>query len=158
MKTLRSGHLKFYLDTAYTRGVLPMFYLKLVSIYKRLQRAGALRRRLHPAHLHPRHPPDAGPGGGNHGPLHVAGTVKATQQPQKIPGGKVKLPARCSLTLSAHFDVWVTVWVRSVDPHFDPHKIQQKQNKNSRNQAISGVSWSCYPDLNWGPHPYQQPN
>ena len=32
-----------------------------------------------------------------------------------------------------------------------------KQNKNSLNQLISGVFWSCYPDLNWRPHPYQLP-
>ena len=35
--------------------------------------------------------------------------------------------------------------------------VREKQNKNSRNPPISGVSWSCYPDLNWRPHPYQQP-
>ena len=60
-----------------------------------------------------------------------------------------------SLNLSAHFAVWVKLWVAPTAPLFDPHYFKEKQNKNSRNRAISGVSWSCYPDLNWGPHPYQ---
>ena len=76
--------------------------------------------------------------------------------PSKAPGRKAKLPARCSLTLSAHFPVWVKLWVNPPDPLFDPHYFEGKQNKNSRNPAISGVSWSCYPDLNWRPHPYQR--
>ena len=75
--------------------------------------------------------------------------------PSKAPGRKAKLPARCSLTLSAHFPVWVKLWVTPPDPLFDPHYFEGKQNKNSRNPPISGVSWSCYPDLNWRPHPYQ---
>ncbi len=75
--------------------------------------------------------------------------------PSKAPGRKAKLPARCSLTLSAHFPVWVKLWVTPPDPLFDPHYFWRKQNKNSRNPPISGVSWSCYPDLNWRPHPYQ---
>ena len=31
----------------------------------------------------------------------------------------------------------------------------QKQEKSRQNQAIPAGFWSCYPDLNWGPHPYQ---
>ena len=31
---------------------------------------------------------------------------------QKIQGRKSELPALCFLNLSAHFYVWVTVWVR----------------------------------------------
>ena len=73
----------------------------------------------------------------------------------RAPGRKDKLPARCSLNLSAHFPVWVRLWVTWTDPLFDPHYFHAKQSKNSRNPAISGVSWSCYPDLNWRPHPYQ---
>ena len=30
---------------------------------------------------------------------------------------------------------------------------QEKQKP--RNHCGYGVFWSCYPDLNWGPHPYQ---
>ncbi len=54
------------------------------------------------------------------------------------------------------FPVWVKLWVTPTDPLFDPHYFRPKQNKNSRNPTISGVSWSCYPDLNWRPHPYQR--
>ena len=77
------------------------------------------------------------------------------RKPPKAPGRKAKLPARCSLNLSRHFPVWVKLWVTPPDPLFDSHYFEGKQNKNSRNPAISGVSWSCYPDLNWRPHPYQ---
>ena len=77
--------------------------------------------------------------------------------PQRIktPGTRAKLPVWHSLSLSGHFGVWVTVWVRPVDPHFDPHKIPRNRNKNSRNPAISGVLWSCWADSNCRPHPYQ---
>ena len=29
--------------------------------------------------------------------------------------------------------------------------------KPPKSEDLSGFSWSCYPDLNWGPHPYQAP-
>ena len=114
-----------------------------------LQYAGPLRRGLHPAHLHPRHPPDAGSSSRNHGELHEPDDVMPDRKPPKVPGRKAKLPARCSLNLSRHFPVWVKLWVTPPDPLFDPHYFEGKQNKNSRNPAISGVSWSCYPDLNY---------
>ena len=34
-------------------------------------------------------------------------------------------------------------------------KSSQGKTKNTRNPKISGVFWSCYPDLNRRPHPYQ---
>lgn len=41
------------------------------------------------------------------------------------------------------------------DPHFDPHqKIKIRNKKPSKTEVFEGF-WSCYPDLNWGPHPYQ---
>ena len=61
----------------------------------------------------------------------------------------------CSSDLSEHFAVWVTVWVRPVDPDSNPHEISQNCNKNSRNPVISGVFWSCWADSNRRPHPYQ---
>ena len=121
----------------------------------RLQYAGPLRRKVHPSHLHPRHPADAVSGSGNHGKFHEPDDVTPPLNHSKASGRKAKLPARCSLTLSAHFPVWVKLWVTPPDPLFDPHYFEGKQNKNSRNPPISGVSWSCYPDLNWRPHPYQ---
>ena len=73
----------------------------------------------------------------------------------KTPDRKAKLPVRCSLNLSSRFAVWVKLWGVPPDPLFRPHYFAGKQNKNSRNLTISGVFWSCYPDLNWRPHPYQ---
>ena len=55
--------------------------------------------------------------------------------PSKAPGRKAKLPARCSLTLSAHFPVWVKLWVTPPAPLFDPHYFWRKQNKSSRNPS-----------------------
>lgn len=35
------------------------------------------------------------------------------------------------------------------------NSLVTKYEKSSRNLMISRVFWICYPDLNWGPHPYQ---
>ena len=43
------------------------------------------------------------------------------------------------------------------DPHFDPHRFIAFCNKKSPKTEVFGDFWSCYPDLNWGPHPYQAP-
>ena len=48
------------------------------------------------------------------------------------------------------------MWVNLPALHINPYKLKGVLYKNSRNKAISGVSWSCYPDLNWRPHPYQR--
>ena len=50
-----------------------------------------------------------------------------------------------------HFRVWVTVWVRN----FWPTRKVTFCNKKSPKTAVFGDFWSCYPDSNWGPHPYQ---
>ena len=54
--------------------------------------AGPLRCGLHPAHLHPRHPPEAGRGRTDHGQLHGAGDVnaandKSTERKQNLLSG-----------------------------------------------------------------------
>ena len=41
------------------------------------------------------------------------------------------------------------------DPHFDPHRFIAFCNKKSPKTEVFGDFWSCYPDSNWGPHPYQ---
>ena len=41
---------------------------------------------------------------------------------QKIQGRKFRLPALCFLNLSAHFYVWVTVWVRRLT-HILTHTV-----------------------------------
>ena len=47
--------------------------------------------------------------------------------------------------------MWVTVWVRNFWP---THKVTFC-NKKSPKTEVFGDFWSCYPDSNWGPHPYQ---
>ena len=76
--------------------------------------------RIHPPHLHPRHQAEAGRSSGNYGQLHGAGQVSTKEQ--KIHGRKAKLPVLCFLNLSAHFYVWVTVWVRRLT-HILTHTI-----------------------------------
>ena len=74
---------------------------------------------------------------------------------QKIQGRKAELPALCFLNLSAHFYVWVTVWVRRLT-HILTHTVSaEKSKKNPRNRMISGIFWSCWADSNRRPHPYQ---
>ena len=34
-------------------------------------------------------------------------------------------------------------------------KVMKRQEKRAENNVSTLKSWSCYPDLNWGPHPYQ---
>ena len=57
----------------------------------------------------------------------------------------------CPLVPLFHFRVWVTVWVRN----FWPTRKVTFCNKKSPKTAVFGDFWSCYPDLNWGSHPYQ---
>ena len=49
-----------------------------------------------------------------------------SKKEQKIPGRKPKLPVRCSLNLSAHFYVWVTVWVRRLT-HILTHTVSAEK-------------------------------
>ena len=45
------------------------------------------------------------------------------------------------------------MWVRNF---CSPHKVTFC-NKKSPKTEVFGDFWSCYPDSNWGPHPYQAP-
>ena len=45
---------------------------------------------------------------------------------QKIQGRKAELPALCFLNLSAHFCVWVTVWVRQLT-HILTHTVSAEK-------------------------------
>ena len=47
---------------------------------------------------------------------------------------------------------WVTVWVRNVAPH----RKATLCNKKSPKTEVFEDFWSCYPDLNQRPHPYQK--
>ena len=41
------------------------------------------------------------------------------------------------------------------DPHFDPHQKIKIRNKKALKTEVFKAFWSCYPDLNRRPHPYQ---
>ena len=49
---------------------------------------------------------------------------------QKIQGRKAELPALCFLNLSAHFYVWVTVWVRRLT-HILTHTVSAEKVRKS---------------------------
>ena len=88
MQILQPEHIKTYLDAADKRGLLPMFYLELVS---------GLRK----------------------GELTALLWSDLDIQNKTI-------SVRSSFALSAHFHVWVRVWVRA-DPHPDPQiKLARK--------------------------------
>ena len=84
------------------------------------QYARALRRGLHPPHLHPRYEAETRRGSTNDGQLHGAGHV--SRKKPKIPERRQKPPLRCSLDLSGYFRVWVRVWVRQLT-HILTHTI-----------------------------------
>ena len=62
---------------------------------------------------------------------------------QKIQGRKSELPALCFLNLSAHFYVWVTVWVRRLT-HILTHTVSAKKVRKIpeiiRFQGFSGAA------------------
>ena len=67
----------------------------------RQQYAGALRRGIHPPHLHPRYEAEAGRSRTNDGQLHGASDV--SRKRMRNTGEGAKPPLRYSLNLSAHF-------------------------------------------------------
>ena len=86
-----------------------------------IQYARPLRRGIHPENLHPRHTPDAGKRSRKDGQFHGAGHVKK----QRASGRILYIS---SPTLSGHFAVWVTVWVRQIRYP----KIQTNKRENRR--------------------------
>ena len=62
---------------------------------------------------------------------------------QKIQGRKTELPALCFLNLSAHFYVWVTVWVRRLT-HILTHTVLVEKARKipeiMRFQGFSGAA------------------
>ena len=59
---------------------------------------------------------------------------------QKIQGRKAKPPVLCFLNLSAHFYVWVTVWVRRLT-HILTHTVSgEKVRKNPEIIRFQGFS------------------
>lgn len=93
-----------YLDAADKRGLLPMFYLELVSGLRKGELTALLWSDLDITDK----------------------TISVSKQCVKNPNGeltpsrpKTETSVRSSFALSAHFRVWVRVWV-NFDPHPDP--------------------------------------
>ncbi len=53
------------------------------------------------------------------------------------------------LFICGHFVMWVSVWVKA---KFQP---KQQNAKIAPDRSLERFLWSCYPDSNWRPHPYQ---
>ena len=88
----------------------------------------------------------------DHGQLHGTGDVNAEND--KNTGEETELPLRCSFALSAHFRVWVRVWVK-VAPHPDPQIKSLKSKEKVLFSLENRTFWSCWADSNRRPHPYQ---
>ena len=58
---------------------------------------------------------------------------------------RLELPPQKSPAVSAYFGVWVRHDFRGFF----------RQSKTPADRSLTGVLWSCYPDSNWRPHPYQ---
>ena len=86
-------------------------HIRNVSLAKRhrrengIQYARSFRRGIHAKNLHPRHTADAGKRSRKDGQFHGTGHVKKQRAAERI-------RQTSSPTLSGHFAVWVTVWVR----------------------------------------------
>ena len=87
----------------------------------RVQHARSLRRRLHAPHLHARHASDAGKRSRKDGQFHGASHVKKQRASERMTRSS-------SPTLSGHFAVWVTVWVRQIRYP----KIRTNKRENQR--------------------------
>ena len=122
-------------------------YLRNAGITKwsgcqnRQQYVGTLRCGFHPPHLHPRYEAEAGRGSTNDGQLHGASHV--SRKNAKIAERRQKPPLRYSLNLSAHFRVWVTVWVRQLT-HILTHTIfsifATKKHRNPKFSMLFGAA------------------
>ena len=85
----------------------------------RQQHARALRRGLHPPHLHPRHTADAAKGRGENGQLHGTSDVSRKRTQKYRREGKISSPILFK-PIRAFPRVGHDVG-QAVDPHFDPH-------------------------------------
>ena len=117
------------------------------------QYAGPLRRGLHPPHLHPRHQTTAKPGGGDDGEFYGAGHVRQKKQQKARQEGRTSCLA-LSVPLRTFRRVGHGVGQRKTAKINSAKKLSNIK-KSRQNQRILTGFWSCYPDLNWGPHPYQ---
>ena len=51
--------------------------------------------------------------------------------------------------------LWLVLWSKAKAKIQTTRNSCKKQRKRPLFKQKAGVLWSCYPDSNWGPHPYQ---
>ena len=64
-------------------------------------------------------------------------------------------PSEISPRRAVFLCLWLFVWSYPNPEIQISRKSAGKQEKSSLSKRKSWIFWSCYPDLNWGPHPYQ---
>ena len=53
------------------------------------------------------------------------------------------------------FCLWLVMWSNSNSKNSTAKKSAKSKKKSAIFSRKQRISWSCYPDLNWRPHPYQ---
>ena len=113
--------------------------------------AGPLRRWFHPADLHPRYQAKTGRSRCRYGQLHGASSIK-TKRKMRRTGSLSPVRHSCvhcfrCLISACGSRCGSEIWCYTAKQFF--------ATKKSPKTAVFRDFWSCYPDLNWGPHPYQ---
>ncbi len=54
------------------------------------------------------------------------------------------------------FCLWLVMWSNSNSKNSTAKKSAKSKKKSAIFSRKQRISWSCYPDLNWRPHPYQR--
>ena len=68
---------------------------------------------------------------------------------------KTGLRGRFALVGPSFSGLWLVMWSKAKAEIRTIKNSCKKQRKHPLFAWKAGVLWSCYPDLNWGPHPYQ---
>ena len=111
-KTLHPEDMNAYLDAVNTRGVLPMFYLALVSGLRKGELAALLWDDLDITNKTILHPPRTGSRSGNHGKLYGTGHLTKNSGRNREKQGR-GLDRNLSPP-SWFFLLWVSVWVKNL--------------------------------------------
>ena len=123
------GHIKTCLDAADKRGLLPMFYLELVSGLRKGELTALLWSDLDIQNK----------------------TISVSKQYVKNPNGELTL-SRPKTETSVRKG---SIPQEAVAPHFDPHQKVHFCNKKAPKTEVFDAFWSCWADSNRRPHPYQ---
>ena len=57
--------------------------------------------------------------------------------------------------MGSFFCLWLVLWSGPKAKNQNIKKCAKNKRKSSLFRRKVWILWSCYPDLNWGPHPYQ---